>query len=99
MGGGGMDDGARDGARRAPSSRVGRRPSWLTSPLLIRTLLTYPVFYYPLDHFYYPLSGFLLYKVEWGSAKNFSTPPFFDHKSATKLPPEHKSKYNDTLKR
>ncbi len=33
--------------------------------------------------FYYPL---------WngGPAKNFSTPPFFDHKSATKLPPEHK---------
>ena len=25
-----------------------------------------------------------------GPAKNFSTPPFFDHKSATKLPPEHK---------
>ena len=42
--------------------------------------------YYPLDHFYYPLTGFLLYKVEWGPAKPFSTPPFFDHKSAAKLP-------------
>ena len=28
--------------------------------------------------------------MEWGPAKNFSTPTFFDHKSATKLPPEHK---------
>ena len=42
MGGGGMDD----GARRAPSSRVGL------------TLLTYPVFYLTLIHFYYPLDPF-----------------------------------------
>ena len=84
-----------DGARRAPSSRVGRRPSWLTVP---STLLTYPVFYltlihfyHPQNHFYYPQNGFLLYKVEWGPTKNFSTPPFFYHKSATKRPLEHNS--------
>jgi hypothetical protein len=34
--------------------------------------------------------GFYKKKVEWGPAKNFITPPFFDHKSATKRPPEHK---------
>ena len=35
--------------------------------------------------------------MEWGPAKNFSTPPFFDHKSATKLPPEHKKDLIDEL--
>jgi hypothetical protein len=86
VGGGGMDDGAQ-GPRLAVSAG-GRVSS--PSPLLNRTLLTYPVFYLTLIHFYYPQNGFLLYKVEWGPAKNFSTPPFFDHKSATKRPPEHK---------
>ena len=62
-------------------------------PPLFWTIYTCPIFYitlFLLYHFYNPSNELLLYTVECGPAKYFGTPPFFDHKSATTRPPEHK---------